>query len=157
MRFSKQVYYGLAGVFDLAYNGAGRPVQVHVIATRQSIPKRYLEQIFQGLRKANLVRGKRGPGGGYQLAVPAAEISLLQIVEALEAPLGDGLEEAPEDSNELARANPASTASQPDFIWPPLYERISGLLADVSLAEICQDAARAGVPRMDPRPDDYQI
>ena len=93
MRFSLQVQYAICGSFDLAYNGGGKPVQIRVISERQAVPVRYLEQIFQRLRRAGLVDSKRGPGGGYTLARPAAEVSLREIVEALEGPLPDGLDE----------------------------------------------------------------
>ena len=66
VRWSFQIQYAICGVFDLAYNGQGDPVQVRVIGERQGIPTRYLEQIFQKLRRAGLVTSKRGPGGGYR-------------------------------------------------------------------------------------------
>ena len=66
-----------------------------MIGERQRIPARYLEQIFQRLRRAELVRGKRGPGGGYVLARPAAAITLRHIVEAVEGPLTEGLAGGP--------------------------------------------------------------
>ena len=81
MRLSQQAQYAIYGMFDLAYNGSRAPVQVRVVGERQRIPARFLEQIFQRLRKADLVRGKRGPGGGYVLARPASEISLRDIQE----------------------------------------------------------------------------
>ena len=88
MRLSLQAQYAVCGVFDLAYNGGDQPVQVRVIGERQQIPARYLEQIFQRLRRAKLVQGKRGPGGGYVLARPAGEITLRDVIEAVEGPLG---------------------------------------------------------------------
>ena len=84
MRLSLQVHYAICGIFDLAYNGQGELVQVRVIGERQGIPTRYLEQIFQRLRKADLIIGKRGPGGGYTLARPPAKITLCEVVEAVE-------------------------------------------------------------------------
>ena len=76
MRLSLQLQYAICGVFDLAYNGVGTPVQIRAISERQAIPARYLEQIFRKLRQAGLVASKRGPGGGYVLARPPARISL---------------------------------------------------------------------------------
>ena len=73
------------------------PVQIRVISARQNIPARYLEQIFQRLRRARIVASKRGPGGGYTLARPASEITLRQIVEAVEGPLPEALEMPPAD------------------------------------------------------------
>jgi Rrf2 family iron-sulfur cluster assembly transcriptional regulator len=106
MRFSQQAQYAICGMFDLAYNGESLPVQVRVIGDRQRIPARYLEQIFQRLRKAELVRGKRGPGGGYVLARPASAITLRHIVEAVEGPLAEGL------ASGAPTPTPASTTSE---------------------------------------------
>ena len=76
MRLSLQVQYAICAVFDLAYNGVGEPMQGRVISARQAIPARFLEQIFRRLRRAELVDGKRGPGGGYTLARAPGEITL---------------------------------------------------------------------------------
>jgi len=140
MRLSLQVHYAICGLFDLAYNGQGGPVQVRVIGPRQGVPTRYLEQIFQRLRKAGLVRGKRGPGGGYQLARPAREISLRHIVEAVEGSLHEGV--PPE---ELAASGEG--AYRPDFLWPELADRLAALLEETTLEGLCHQAARAAVPR----------
>ena len=64
MRLSRRARYALCAIFDLAYNGAGEPVRVQKIGERQAISYRFLEQIFQDLRRAELVAGRRGPGGG---------------------------------------------------------------------------------------------
>ena len=79
MRFSLQVQYAICGSFDLAYNGGGKPVQIRGISERQAIPVRYLEQIFQRLRRAGLIHSKRGPGGGYTLAREPESITLREI------------------------------------------------------------------------------
>ena len=66
-------------------------MQIRVISERQGIPSRYLEQIFQWLRRAGLVTSKRGPGGGYTLSRSPARISLREVVEAVEGPVADAL------------------------------------------------------------------
>ena len=147
MRLSLQVHYAICGVFDLAYNGQSEPVQVRVIGARQCIPTRYLEQIFQRLRRADLVTGKRGPGGGYTLARPAAEISVRAIVEAMEGPIG----EAPEFSAEDV------SAYRPDFAWPELAARLSQALDEVTIAALCQQASQAAVRRDQADSYSYQI
>ena len=114
MRFSLQVQYAICSVFDLAYNGQGEPVQVRVVSERQSIPARYLEQIFRRLRQAELVVSKRGPGGGYTLARSPAQITLRDVVEAVEGPL----------SRTLAMEGPASE-HRPAFLWPALARALS--------------------------------
>jgi Rrf2 family protein len=140
MRVSSQVRYAVCGVFDLAYNGHGEPLQVRVIGERQEIPIRYLEQIFQRLRRANLVEARRGPHGGYRLARPASEITLRDVVEAVEGPLQRGRAGG-------KRGTPATSAYQPDFLWASLSEQIGNVLAQTSFEMLCRDAARAAVRR----------
>jgi Rrf2 family protein len=148
MRLSLQVHYAICGMFDLAYNGQGTPVQVRVIGERQAIPTRYLEQIFQRLRRARLVRGKRGPGGGYVLGRPAAEITLRDVVAAIEGPIGWGDRIAPPEE---------SVPYRPDFLWPELAERFAAVLADITLEVLCREAAQAAVQRSDADGYTYQI
>ncbi|MBW2543271.1 MAG: Rrf2 family transcriptional regulator [Deltaproteobacteria bacterium] len=150
MRFSLQVQYAICGSFDLAYNGGGAPVQIRVISERQAIPARYLEQIFQRLRRAGLVQSKRGPGGGYTLARAPAEISLREIVEALEGPLSEGLEMEPPD-------DAAQGAFRPSFVWEAVAERLAGALSEISLQTLCERAARANLRRAHPDAPMYFI
>lgn len=136
VRLSLQVQYAICGVFDLAYNGHGQPVQVRVIGERQAIPARYLEQIFQRLRRARLVTGKRGPGGGYVLARPAAEITLRDVVEAIEGRTDRWFTEA--GGSEAAPCRPA-------FLWPRLAGGFAARLAEITIESVCRDAAAAHV------------
>jgi Rrf2 family protein len=140
MRFSLQAQYAICGVFDLAYNGQGEPVPVQAIGERQGIPARYLEQIFQRLRRAELVTGKRGPGGGYVLARPAAEITLRDVVEAVEGGAGRWLALEPG-----AQAVPY----RPAFLWPRLADRFAEVLAATTFADLCREAPQASVRRAD--------
>ena len=151
MRFSLQLQYAISGIFDLAYHGHERPTQVRVIGERQGIPVRYLEQIFQRLRRAGLVEAKRGPGGGYFLARDPSQISLAEIVEAVEGTI-DG-----RPKGVRSEVIEASQAAGPDFLWSWLSARFSDVLSDVSLAELCRMASREGVPRLNLTPQDYQI
>lgn len=159
MRFSLQTRYAVSGLFDLAYNGQGTAVQVRVIGDRQTIPMRYLEQIFQRLRKAGLVAGKRGPGGGYTLARPASEITLRDILEAVEGPIalfGSGSDvEHPEDRG--APPSRASGARGPDFIWPELTQQLAEVLEETTIDDLCRQAARDGIRRAAVEGYEYQI
>ena len=77
----------------------GRPTQVKDISERAAIPARFLEQIFQDLKRAGLVGAKRGPRGGYHLAKPALEIRLGDVVRALEGPIAiSGTAEPPAEA-----------------------------------------------------------
>jgi len=140
MRLSHQVQYAICGAFDLAYNGQGQPVQIRVISQRQAIPGRYLEQIFQRLRRAGLVSSKRGPGGGYTLSRSPAHISLRDVVEAVEGPLADALRMKPAPVGE-------KPAYRPEFLWAQLADRFSSVLDETSLETLCSAAARADVER----------
>ena len=146
MRLSLQVRYAIQGIFDLAYNGDGSPMQVRAIGARQGIPARYLEQIFQRLRRAKLVTSKRGPGGGYALARPASEISLRDILQAVE---GHG-ERAPR------RARPAGDHA-PDFVWPWLDRKLGQMLGEITVEELCRRASRAAVRRANAGAHSYVI
>jgi Rrf2 family iron-sulfur cluster assembly transcriptional regulator len=151
MRLSLQVHYAICGVFDLAYNGQGAPVQVRVIGERQEIPARYLEQIFQRLRRAGLVQGKRGPGGGYTLSRSPGEISLLEVVEAVEGPVGGGAGADREgDARPLNRQGP-------NFLWDELSSRFAEVLERYTLEELCREASQVGVPRSNPDAYVYEI
>lgn len=149
MRFSRQFHYAVCGLFDLAYNGLGQPVQVRVMSDRQQIPSRYLEQIFQRLRRAGLVTGKRGPGGGYRLARAPIDISLRDVLVAVEGPLGESLTAGDPDGS--------GAAGRPEFLWDDLAGRFSDVLDSISLADLCQRAAKEGVPRLSSPAQDYQI
>lgn len=140
MRLSRQVQYAICGAFDLAYNGRGEPVQIRSISERQAIPSRYLEQIFQRLRRAGLVASKRGPGGGYTLSRSPARITLREVVEAVEGPFADTFRMEPPSPR-------ARTPYRPDFLWAMLADRFGGMLDETSLEVLCSAAARADVER----------
>lgn len=142
MRLSQRAQYAICGMFDLAYNGQGEPIQVRAIGARQGIPQRYLEQIFQQLRQAALIRGKRGPGGGYVLARPAASITLRQIVEAVDGPIGPRLARGPSPRD-------GRVPHRPDFLWPELGQAVEAALDAVHLEALCRQAAGRAVRRAD--------
>ncbi|MCE2392417.1 MAG: Rrf2 family transcriptional regulator [Proteobacteria bacterium] len=144
MRTSRQIEYALYGLFDLAYHGGPRPIRLSEVGRRQEIPARYLEQIFGRLRRAGLVRSKRGPGGGYLLARPAGQISLADIVLALQGTL-------------LARAESDPAQGSPEFVWDLLEGALDESLARRTLEDLCAEAARRGLERAGETPAMYEI
>ena len=86
MKLSKKGRYAVRALFDIAFYNEGQPTQVKDIAERQGIPPRFLEQIFQDLKRAGIVASKRGPQGGYNLAREAERIGVGDVVRALEGP-----------------------------------------------------------------------
>lgn len=145
MRASQQLRYAIYGVFDLAYNGAERSVALQEIGERQAIPARYLEQIFQKLRRAGIVRAKRGPGGGYRLARPPDGISLADLVVAVQGRtlcMSDTDVRCPES---------------PDFVWQLVESALDEALARRSIADLCREAAARGMERAGGEPAMYEI
>lgn len=82
-----RVNYGILVALDLALQQPDAPVQSKAIAKRQAIPTRFLEHILNAMRRAGLVESQRGAHGGYVLTKAPADVSLAQIVEALDGPL----------------------------------------------------------------------
>jgi Rrf2 family protein len=145
MRATQQLQYAIYGIFDLAYNGGSRPVRIQEISTRQAIPTRYLEQIFQKLRRGGLVESKRGPGGGYFLARSPEEINLADVLRALQRAL-------------IARSDQDRVAPQnPEFVWELMHDGLEGALRCWTIAELCREAARRGLDRAETEPAMYYI
>ena len=141
MKLSNKGRYGVRALFDLAFHGEGTSSQIREIAERQRIPARFLEQIFQDLRRAGLVSSKRGPRGGYQLTRPAREISLGDVLRALEGNAGAfAVDEASErdDSPDVAVTEAA---------FREVARRVAACFEEVSLEDLCLRAEELGVQR----------
>lgn len=149
VRATQRLKYAIYGAFDLAYHGSSGPVPIQTIGARQGIPARYLEQIFQRLRRAGLVRSKRGPGGGYSLARAPGEITLADLALAVEGSL----------LRVVPRESPDAPSAGPDFVWERIADALESAFSEVSLAGLCREAAKRGVGRADADADAamYQI
>ncbi len=84
MKLSKKSLLAIETVLDIATHARPDPVQARAITARQNVPQRYLEQVMQALVHANILRGVRGPRGGYRLARERRRIKLSEIVRAIE-------------------------------------------------------------------------
>jgi Rrf2 family protein len=138
MKLSNKGRYGVQAAFDLAYHNEGRAAQIKEICERQGIPGRFLEQVFQDLKRAGLVRSKRGPRGGYELSRPAREIRLGDLVRAIEGPIAlGGLEAtARATSHDVLRDMLASVS-----------RKVEACLDEITLADLCASAEQQGVSR----------
>ena len=87
MKVSTRGDYAARALLSLALHGLDRPTSVKEIAERTGLPQPYLEQILLAVKGAGLVKSKRGVGGGYVLARPPAEITLAEIIAAVDGPL----------------------------------------------------------------------
>lgn len=87
MKVSLRSTYGIMAAVDLALQAGPAPIQARAIARRQGIPARFLEQVLHAMKKAGLVSSQRGAQGGYVLSKKPSELSVAEILEALEGPL----------------------------------------------------------------------
>jgi len=139
MKVGSKGYYGLLALTDLAQNYRGRqPVQVKEIARRQRIPEEYLGQIMVLLKRADLVHGARGPGGGYRLARPPEGISVAEVLKVLEGSLIGVDLKNPRDR--LAGSPPARKLIE---AWTRAIETAEKMLAEVTVADLCRPDDRA--------------
>ncbi len=84
MQLTTKGRYAVTAMLDLASNNSSSPVTLDLISQRQNISLSYLEQLFAKLRKASLVKSIRGPGGGYLLNVDPVDVTLTEIIEAVD-------------------------------------------------------------------------
>ncbi len=87
LRLSTKGQYGVRAMFEIAKNYKKGPLAIREIALRQSVSVAYLEQLLNRLRKARLIKSRKGPGGGYVLIRKPEEISVGMILNALEGPI----------------------------------------------------------------------
>ena len=109
--------YALSALVELHRLQAAGPVPIAELARRRDIPVQFLEQLFASLRRAGILRSQRGVKGGYTLARPATEVTVLELVEVLDGPLGAGAsgifgQAAEAASAVLAEATVASVSEQ---------------------------------------------
>jgi Rrf2 family protein len=128
MRLSARVDYALRAVAELAAAGAPRTVE-HLSAAQQ-IPNKYLESILGELRRGGILRSQRGPEGGYRLAHPAAEISIADVIRALDGELANVRGSRPENLRYLG------AASALQEVWIALRASERAILESVSLAHV---------------------
>jgi DNA-binding IscR family transcriptional regulator len=84
--------YAVRALTELARTGGAGPVPIGELARRRDIPVQFLEQLFAALRRAGILRSQRGVKGGYTFARDPAEVTVLEVVELLDGPLGGGAE-----------------------------------------------------------------
>jgi len=136
VKLTRGADYGARGMIRLAQDAPDRVMLVSEIATREGLPESYLAKIFQELARNGIVRSHRGAGGGFALARPPADITLRQIVEAIEGPiaLNTCLERGQADACERMAVCP---------LYPVLRQAQEQLLATLESTTLAQLAAEA--------------
>ncbi len=132
MRLTTKGRFAVTAMMDLALRGGNDPVTLAEISARQHISLSYLEQLFGKLRRQALVNSVRGPGGGYRLAKPTQEISVADIILAVDEPIDatqcGGKENCQDDRKCLTHD-----------LWAKLNAHIFGYLRAVTLADLVRD------------------
>jgi Rrf2 family transcriptional regulator, iron-sulfur cluster assembly transcription factor len=145
-RLSRKTLLALEAVIDIAYNSRPEPVQAKEITARQGVPQRYLEQVMQQLVRAGILKGVRGPRGGYRLARERRRISVGDVVRI--AMSLDDQEEHFDGGSDLGRRVVAPLVAS-------LQEEAMKKLDGISIEEICRRARASGLDAGPPaRPDD---
>ena len=132
MRLTARGSYAVRALVDLTNHGDSRPVSLRQIAARGDISVSYLEQLFLKLRRNSIVRSVRGPGGGYLLARSPGEISVAEIIEAVEEKLEPIYCVDPAADRKCSRADCCAA----HLVWKELAGRIREFLDSVKLDEL---------------------
>ena len=146
MKLSTRCRYATLALFDIAFHSNGEATQVRQIAERQEIPARFLEQIFQDLRRAELVDGKRGRNGGYFLRKSPAEVSIADIIQATDGPIEVNFLQSDEGPIQPGSA-PKDSRYVSGLIWNELTARMKELYAEYTLENLVKRAEQEGIPR----------
>lgn len=138
MKLSTKGRYGLRALIDLAQYSGDEPVSITSIAGRQEISERYLEQLMALLKKAGLVKSIRGAGGGYVLAKDLSEISVGDVLRALEGSL---------DPVKCSGLNPEEGCKSADvcvtkYVWQRINDSINQTVDEIRLDQLVKEQSR---------------
>ncbi len=137
LRLSRKTLLALEAVIDIAFNARPEPVQAKEITARQGVPQRYLEQVMQQLVRAGILKGVRGPRGGYRLARERRRISVGDVVRVAES-IEDVEEEKVRPRSDLGLRIVAPLIQS-------LQDDVMVRLDSVSIEDLCQRARNQGV------------
>lgn len=129
MRLTTKGRYAVTAMLDLALNEARGPIRLAAISQRQGISLSYLEQLFAHLRRRDLVRSVRGPGGGYRLKRAVAEISVAEVISAVN------------EDTDATRCGGRGDCHEGDIclthhLWMDLSDQIRAFLSEITLADL---------------------
>ena len=149
LRLSRKTMLALEAVLDVAYNARPDPVQSKDITARQGIPQRYLEQVMQQLVHHGILKGVRGPRGGYTLARERRRITVGDVVRIV-----DRLD-AEADSEPVSRAALGDKVVAP--LWVETRDAILTRLDEVTMEDLCRRARKLGIAKGAKMAPDFNI
>jgi Rrf2 family protein len=130
VRVSAKVDYALRAAAELAAAPEGQPVKAEALATAQDIPVKFLENILQQLRHAGIVESRRGPDGGHLLARPAEDVTLADLIRAIDGPLAGVGGKRPD---QLSYTGHAEAMRE---VWIAVRANLRSVLEHVTLADV---------------------
>ncbi len=149
LRTSRKTLLALEAVLDVAYNARPDPVQSKDITKRQGIPQRYLEQVMQALVHRNILKGVRGPKGGYTLARERRKITVADVIRVVD------------QLDAEADTDPVSEADLGEKVIAPLFsetrEEMLVRLEKITMEDLCRRAGELGVPHGTKATPDFNI
>ena len=145
MKLSTKSRYGLRALFDIAYNSGNLPAQIQDISRRQDISPRYLEQIFQSLKKAGILKSKRGPQGGYCLSRSPEEITVRDIIVATEGALS--LVDCVGGKRKKKGECPFNGSCVTQTVWEEASAKLNEYFATLTLKTLCERGQALGLKR----------
>ena len=137
LKLSRKTLLALEAVIDIAFNARPEPVQAKEITARQGVPQRYLEQVMQQLVRAGVLKGVRGPRGGYRLAKERRRISVGDVVRVAES-LEDEESEVIDPRSDLGIRIVSPLIQS-------LQDEVMSRLDAISIEDLCQRARAVGV------------
>ena len=146
MRVSAKADYAVRATVEIAAGGGG-PLKRNALATAQHIPAGFHENILLDLRRADVIRSQRGPEGGYWLARPAEEITVADVVRAVEGPLASVRGTRPGALTFEGTARPL------EELWVAVRASLRSVLESVTLADLAAGELPEGIARLTRDPD----
>jgi Rrf2 family protein len=138
LMLSKKMLFAIEAVLDIAYHAGSLPVQSREITRRQEIPRRHLEQALQHLVRHGVLKGVRGPRGGYRLARERRLISIGDIVRVVR-----DIEAGDDTLGDLGLSQLGIKVVRP--MWVKLQANIMDDLDNISIDDLCDNAAKANI------------
>ena len=152
MLFSTKAEYGVRLMVELGRQGGDEPVALSAVAEAERLPLSYLEHLVAKLRQSELVTSTRGAHGGYRLARPAAEITMDQVVEALEGQITpmECFHLTPEGKVLCSHETDADHACATKLLWTRVQGGVNKALSGTTLADLVEFAGPAKTPVAEP-------
>ena len=147
MRISAKADYAVRAAVELAAAPNEKPIKAEAIATKQGIPLNFLENILGELRHAGIVRSQRGFEGGFRLARAPAEITIADIIRAVEGPLASVRGGPPEESNY------PGAASELPRVWIAVRKNLRDVVERVTVADVANRRLPRVVAKLSEDPD----